>query len=478
MKNILICATLQQRFLDQVIFAKNIANETNEFKIYFYVSDDVYSLHSDIVDSLEFKVINKTNKINNNRKYNEVKNSIKEVIKNYLTPEQLNALRKYINNIKSSFLFTKSLMKQERSILDEYESNYKKILILIKQYDIKVLLINGDRHLGVEPVFLKISQVLNIPSIIPYLVYFADEEIIFDSCDPTKKIEPNIFTSQYIVNSQKNLSYKTARNTYYYPHYIGNALDKFGVLTKDPYVMGSGYSDILCLNNFYYKDLYLKYGLDERKIRVVGDGFYDHIYQQYLKKDTVKQEILKKYSFDSNKKTVVVALPQLAEHNELPWNRHWEEINFLMKNLDMLNQNILISLHPKMEKKMYNFLENKYTCKILDERLADVIPIADLFVATYSSTVIWSVLCGIKTVVVDFYEFNYSMYDFLESVIKVEKKENLKKILDSYLIKDVDFTRDWENLSRDNTFDGKTIQRYIKLISENVNDDFSLNVEK
>ena len=249
MKNILICATLQQRFLDQIIFAKNISNETNEFEIYFYVSDDVYSLHQDIVDRLEFKVINKPKKKQTYRKLHNIKYLIKEKIKNYLTIEQLNIVKRFVNTIKNSFLFTKRLINQEQNILDNYEKKFTEVSQLVKEFNIEVLLINGDRHLGLEPVFLKISRELNIPSIIPYLVYFADEEIIFDSCDPTKKITPNILTSQYIIDSQENLSYKTARDTYYYPHFIGNALNKFGVLTNNPYVMGSGYSDILCLNN-------------------------------------------------------------------------------------------------------------------------------------------------------------------------------------------------------------------------------------
>jgi hypothetical protein len=230
--------------------------------------------------------------------------------------------------------------------------------------------------------------------------------------------------------------------------------------------MGSGYSDILCLNNQYYKDIYINRGVDERKIKVVGDGAYDHINKQYLQREVLKQKILKKYSLDGNKKIVIVALPQLGEHNILPWERHWEEINFLMESLTKLDQNILISLHPKMDRKKYEFLENKYNCSILDERLADVLPIADMFVATFSSTVVWSILCGIKTVVVDFYELNYTMYDFLTSIKKVDKKENLKATLETTLSEDIDFSKDWKSLSRDEVFDGQTIQRYIKLINE------------
>ena len=38
----------------------------------------------------------------------------------------------------------------------------------------------------------------------------------------------------------------------------------------------------------------------------------------------------------------------------------------------------------------------------------------------------WAAFCGVKSVVVDFYDFNYTMFDFLDSVQIVEMKENLK----------------------------------------------------
>lgn len=466
MKKILLVATQPQRFLDQVNFAINIKKETDKLAVYFFVSDEVYSLYSDIVDKLEFQIINEPKKKTiplNNKRFKQI---VKEKIKNSTTGEQRKKIRKYINSLKNTFLFGARLKKQEKQILTSLEKKYEKISNLVQEYKVDVLLINGDRHLGLEPVFLKISKELNIPSIIIYLVDYADEERIFHNDVVTKKIQPSIFTSSYIRQSQDSLHYKVARDSYYYPHVIGNALDKFGVLTKNPYVMGSGYSDILCLNNKYYKDLYISRGIKEKKIKVVGDGLYDHIYNQYSEKLEIKQKILKEYNLDNNKKIVIVALPQLGEHNMLPWDKHWKEIKFLMEKLENLEQNLLISLHPKMDRKKYEFLEQKYNCTILDERLADVLPIADMFVATFSSTVVWSVLCGIKTVVVDFYGLNYTMYDFLTSIKKVDQKENFETTLTTTLIEEIDFSKDWKSLSRDEAFDGQTIQRYIQLINE------------
>jgi hypothetical protein len=460
LKNILFVATQAQRFLDQLFLANNIKKKGEGISIFFFISDEVYDFYRSEVDNLNFIVINTVKKkITFKKKIN-----IKELVRRYINKNQKKILKKYLNRLKNTKFFTNRYKKQEAEYLRDLNKKYNQTSILVLKNKISIIFLNGDRHLGYEPVFLKVSKKLNIPSIVAYLVDYSDEERIFHNDVEIKKTKSNFFTSSYVLNSQKKLKYKVVRGSYYYPHYIGNALTKFGVITLNPYVMGSGASDVLCLNNQYYKDLYINNGVDKHKIKLIGDVSYDRLFEKFKDKTGVKQKVIDKYSLDDRKKICIVGLPQLGEHNILPWNKHWEEINFLISSINSLKQNILISLHPKMDKSKYQFLSDKYNCKILDERLVDVMPIADMFTATFSSTVAWSVLCGIKTLVVDFYDLNYHMYDFLTSIKIVNNKNNLIDDLSDILYKDVDFKEDWASLSRDKVFDGGTTQRYIDLI--------------
>lgn len=466
MINVLVTAIHPQRFLDQVRFAKNLRRGTDRLNINFFINDKVYSVYGDVVDELEFEVVNKPKIELTQSAENDFKKYLENLIKKSTSIKFRKNIHNHIKALKSTFIFTLKLKKQEKKILEDLQNKYDEIYKIVKEFKIQVLLVNGDRHLGYEPVFLKISKELKIPSVIIFLVSHALEEDMFYADVVTKKIKPNVLTSRYIKHSQDFLKYKVVRESYYYPHPTGNALAKFGVLTPNPYVMGSGYSDVLCLNNQHYKNMYVTRGVDEEKIRVVGDGAYDDIYNKYLQRDEIKRVIYENYSLDFFKKLIIIALPQLGEHNIVPWKEHWEEIGFLMKILKDLNENILISLHPKMDRNSYDFLEEKYNCFILDERLADVLPIADLFVATFSSTVIWSVLCGVKTVVADFHGKNNDIFDFLVSIKKVERRESLHTILKYTLHHDIDFSEDWRSLSRHAVFDGKTIERYAELICE------------
>ena len=395
MKNILIVAIQPQRFLDQISFARNITKKTSEVKIYFFINHETYVFYTEIVNSLEFKIINKLEKKEFKRTN---KNFLKEIIKNRLSAIQQRQIIKYINAFMGTKLFVYKLKHKECELYDNLMSEYHYLFNLIEGYNIDVIFINGDRHLGSEPAFLKVAKDLNISTIIPYMVYFSEEEGLVKSS--TVNVSNYLFSSEYIKQLEEKFIYHKREGKYYYSHTVANALDRFGVLTKNPWFMGSGYSDILCLPNNQMKKHYSTHGVDLNKIKVIGDTSYDQLYIKYKKYKKYKKDenikiILEKYNLNKKKKVVIIALPQLGEHYVFPWERHWEEINFLMKCLDNLNQNILISLHPKMDKNKYQFLEGKYNCSILDERLIDVLPIADMFVATFSSTVVWSTLCGI-----------------------------------------------------------------------------------
>ena len=91
-------------------------------------------------------------------------------------------------------------------------------------------------------------------------------------------------------------------------------------------------------------------------------------------------------------------------------------------------------------------------------------PIGDIFVATFSSTVIWAAICGVKSVLVDFYDFDVNIFDFLQSVQCVKNKENFLSTVQNRLMQKQDFSADWKRLSRDLVFDGGVINRYYTLI--------------
>jgi len=232
--------------------------------------------------------------------------------------------------------------------------------------------------------------------------------------------------------------------------------------------MGGGNSDIIAVDGEDAKERYIKLGVPENKIIITGHQSHDILYQNYTKKDVIKRKIYEKYYFNPEKKLIVFGVPHLAEHKILSWSDHWKEIDFLVQALASLKQNLLLSLHPKSDFLKYQFLEKKYNCKIAKEPLVEILVAADCYVATFSSTIQWAILCRIPSVVVDFYNLNYNVFDKFKGVIIVNKKDLLEPTIKKILVDENYYkflqTKQNEMAKIIAPFDGKSCARIVKIV--------------
>ena len=145
----------------------------------------------------------------------------------------------------------------------------------------------------------------------------------------------------------------------------------------------------------------------------------------------------------------------------MTWEKHWKIIFSYLEEINKLKVNLFISLHPRMQIKMYKFLENKYRCFILEGNLSEYIGSSDIFIATNSTVLSWSILCNIKTVVI--YSPIKSLLSSFRSIFYEPDPKKLSKLLSNLIIdKDIQNNEDFENLSREEVFFGKSLEKHYK----------------
>ncbi len=457
MKTILILGNLGVRINDQLIFCNNL-NSENNYRIIFlierYEEKIVKNIKNNKYNFIAF-YDNKNHEINNNKILKNLKNKKKTIFMNFikniiihLSIYQIYKYFKLLKKIKKDYIISQKIFN-----------------------DIKpdLLIAENDRAPGFEQAILKAAKDSGIKILIPYYAISGGEIFLRKNDIRYKlKIYSSIFT-QIVYRKNKHQAYFYNNEIiYFYNSFTLHALSKFGSLSTYPWIIGNGLSDIICVDNQYNYNRYISTGVLKNKIKIVGDLSYDKLYYNFKERSELKKKTIHKYKLVNKKKIIIISLPQLFEHNMLDWENHWNEIIFLMKEIEQTNQNIIISLHPKMEMKNYKILESRFNCKIIEERLYDLLPIADLFIATFSSTIIWSVLCGINSMIIDFYGFDYNIYDFLQTVIIIKDRKKFKPLVIECLYKKIDYTIDWKLLSRDEVFDGNALNRYRKLINEYV----------
>lgn len=334
------------------------------------------------------------------------------------------------------------------------------VVRLMSEFKPRAVLTNGDRHLGLEPAVLAAAKEFGTEVIIPNIAYFADAESCYQlrAVNPSFQIDP---LKKLLLFPLLGQAYKNC--FFYLPSHM-LALKKLGTLSNNPWFMGHGSSDKVCVSNQIQADQLLKSGVPKSKIRLVGDLSFDQLYQGLQDRNTLRKAINDACGFDSNKPLIVTALPHLAEQGRCTWDEHFRHIRHLMGELQAVNGSLLVSLHPRCRFEDYTFLEREFKCVLSERRLLDLLPAADLFVAGYSSTVLWAVLCGIPAVVCAFYETGWNDYQLYDNVTIIDGTRSLVPIFRSKLQQDGDFGPDWRNLARDQVFDGRTLGRYRELL--------------
>jgi|GEM_PF-5164258 len=356
---------------------------------------------------------------------------------------------------------TSTLKFQEKTALSCFNNNNVCSLIAITDKNF------GNAQLG----FIKAANQVSIPVILPHLHYRGatirsikgNRKYTFDNHMSLyqKKVFEKYSSPQY--------GKQLYENYFFYPAYCLIAIDKAGVLSKNPWMIGAGSSDIVIADHQHTVDRYNEALTPLNKLHILGDFAFDPLFKSYENRKTIRKDISNKYQLKKNK-IFIIALPPLFEHNILSEENHWNEIDFIIATALKNDVDLLISLHPKMNINDYSHLEDLYDLKIIEEKLHTVLPIADIFISALSTTILWSVICGINTIMVGFSDFDDNIYSFLNSIEFIENRPDLSPAITKLLTQKIDFDHDWKLLSRESVFDGQVIKRHVDLMHQLVHD--------
>jgi hypothetical protein len=352
--------------------------------------------------------------------------------------------------IKKIVLFSKALYFNKRGQinLDIFEtvrcgdrllSEYDYFKTLVGKNRIDRIIIPDDRSTKFLPL-LKLANDKNISTFIISHGLTAGKESLGKS-----KAKKNRFDAD-----QENLLLKALptqfiriddhlKTSFYTPEWM-LALSHYKMLPENPWVMGGGLSSYVIAANHEMKNRLVKNGCRADKIIVTGHPEYDVLFRSVSCKKEMLSTLYSKYAI-GNRKIVLIALPQFGEHGMMPWDEHFREMRFLASVLDRLDAEILVSLHPRMDREQYQFLREDFRFVLLEESLSEVLPVADIFLASYSSTIQWSIMCNILTVNFDFYNLNYTRYSWMKGLVSIKKRDELFDCLMT-LLKDEKYSKE------------------------------------
>ena len=360
-------------------------------------------------------------------------------------------LKLFVNEL-SVVLFIK-----EQLIYKRIQFFKKKVDKYFVEYNFFAVFSISDRtHDYVECATLWCAKKRGVKVVLPYIAFFDMDSALemrkdingktFRELNAKKPFNFYFWISRIILKNQR------IENCFYQKPFILNACRRAETLSSNPWCIGNGNSDIVCVNNAYSKLIYIQNKTPPQKILLTGDVSIKDIYSSYVDSAIIKNKIVNRYKLDPSKKILILSLPQLAEQGYIDWDTHWADTHFIVSTTLSRNVNVLFSLHPRQKREDYSFIEDKYNGKILYESLSEVVGIADYFLCTSSSTIVWAILCGASVLNFDF-NLKLKTFDFLTSAEYANTYDLFEKKLDKLLKGDhKPLDEDWNLLSRDFLF--------------------------
>lgn len=358
---------------------------------------------------------------------------------------------------------TAGIYLQQRRVMRHYRIQVALAEQLIEIFAPTVVLAYGDRHIDFELSVLTSARRQKIRIILPYSTYSGASGML-----KIREIQGGYSRwwpfSLYRFYAALRLKNQIRGGYFWQRPSILMALHQLSMLTSNPWCMGNGPADVVCVDNAGTLERYVEEGVPRSKLHIIGDTAYDALFTSFSDRENLRARMISDKLIRSDLKTIVIALPQFAEQGLMDWPEHWQEIENILHEICGCGQNLIVSLHPRVNPEDYRHLESKYPLRIARQPLKNILPVADVFVAVNSSTVFWSVLCGVPVVVLDYFGLDASLFADLDSLVYVRDRNAVGKAVTKAIFDaDPDFSADWKRLSRDQVFDGQVVRRYYGL---------------
>ncbi len=218
--------------------------------------------------------------------------------------------------------------------------------------------------------------------------------------------------------------------------------EMLGIGMLNPWVFNGGSADVVLMESDFMKSFYLAHGLHQNQLVMIGTPNQDLLF--LIRKDKVKNKsiLYEKYKFNSELPLVVVGyIPDcfsLIDKAKLEFDSYQDFENFWFGNIAKLSSkfNILTVCHPDLDVETRIRIEKKYGIRLqsFSESTIEVLPLADLYITSVSSTMRWALCCSIPVIDYDFYDFGNPLAN-VPGVTRISTKERFVEFLD-HLIRD------------------------------------------
>ena len=198
----------------------------------------------------------------------------------------------------------------------------------------------------------------------------------------------------------------------------------------NPWLVNTGHADVLAVESVAMKQAYLKFGFQDAKLKPIGHPVQDTLAVVARERLERRASLFAKNNLRTDRALAVVAMPPNQFSSRPCVYRHYADLISAFARLPSViaGVSVVVSPHPNMSEEERELI--RATGAVLVETtVADLLPLADIYISSVSSTIKWALGCGIPVIDFDCYGYGYRDYFDLPQVISASDEAEFRSAL-------------------------------------------------
>lgn len=399
----------------------------------------------------------------------------------------LAAPRRFLREVGRRLMLD-SLSRYARAVR-RFRADCQQASQLLDQLAPALLVTPSDRTIGLETALLTEGRRRGISSlVIPWCLWTPRSEVyarterssIEETVSLTRFLNRQVarrFPGQLLAQGDHRLLFAPGETTL--------AADRAGILPPQPFAFfgGCGLADRVAVESPALRDLCLERGVPSTTVRLTGRASADQVAARLRQGPRYRAQLQMDFGLRSHLKTILCAVPNTAEQNLCSWAQHERDTHRLFQAMRSVGDcNVLLNLHPKSNPATYRAIAEQYRFTIAEGRsIEELLPACDLFVSTFSSTIITAIGCHKPVLNLDIYGARDDLFAGCRGVVTVRDWDAAAVELRSLMRDEPRFMRLVESQRMDaphwGMFDGQCGARLMVEMENLVRDQLAPRIE-
>jgi hypothetical protein len=326
------------------------------------------------------------------------------------------------------------IISDKTKTIRSFEARYETVL---RKLQPDILCLSEDIPGPLTAPLIKVARRLGIPSVIvPFTIPNPREAIEAAFSESPDHLQlPDLLADRLAIEMFPRwaLTYKN-RMLLRLRGNLAIACEQAGIAPPSPWVVNSGFADRIAVESEQMLAIYRNLGFPAHQLSLTGSATDDMLHEAIGRRESRKRSLYAELGLREDFPLLLTSLVPNQLQSPVPFcefERYEAVLEFWVSALAKWRHryNIVLKVNPRTPWQDFLYLE-KFGAKVAPVDTIDLMPLAEIYVASISSTLRWAIACGIPSVNYDVYHYRYGDYLGASGVVHVETKGDFVTAID------------------------------------------------